>query len=458
MTPQELDNMRRSELLTLAKKIGVKGFSRLTKSELIQNVLEAVEKGGDVFKKELKKILRQTALAGEDRAAPEAEDKAGDKPVVKQTVPPTAARPKRGTGAQAKAKAGTGEAAETPEPAPQAKGTVTLHPRKEPTANEPADEPDAEAQARTSIAAMRYQDPPLYQRGLLVLPEQLRDIDSNLPDLPIGYGDGSIHLMPRDPKWLFCYWDVSEEKRASSGKYQYGKLYLRLHDVTHVVFNGTNSWSVHQFALNEEARWWYIPVPSEGRHFMAELGYRMPDGTWNSLGTSDAVVPPPGTQSPWVHDVFVSLPFDEPLPVVSGVQATWLEGTLPEGRIPDRHEAPQPPLWGSPVNPPSLAPFHFGVGANPTSPGVSSFVQIRNEKNELLTEFPLTVNAALRVFGATSPEVVLEIDGKPHDLASDGTFTVAFPFPDGSQAHRVVARGTDGTEKTVQISFHRTAH
>jgi len=452
MTPQELDNMRRSELLTLAKKIGVKGFSRLTKSELIQNVLEAVEKGGDVLKKEINKMLKQSTGSS-----------TVEKPVKKaETEAP--ARTKTGTGPQAKAKAKAAEtpepsSSETPEPVVTSKVKATTHPRKEPTTNEPADEPDAEAKARTSIAAMRYADPPLYQRGQLVSPEQLREIDSNLPDLPIGYGDGSIHLMPRDPKWLFCYWDVSEEKRAASGKYGYGRLYLRLHDVTHVIFNGTNSWSVHQFALNEEARWWYIPVPAEGRHFMAELGYRMPDGTWNSLGTSDAVIPPPGSQSPWVHDVFVSLPFDKPLPVVDGVPARWLENSLGEGAgIPDRHELPQPPLWGTPVNPPSLQPFHFGVGAAPTSPGVSSFVQIRDNNNDLLTEFPLVVNAALRVFGATSPEVYLEIDGKPHDLSSDGTFTVAFPFPDGSQAHRVTARGGDGTEKTIQISFHRTAH
>ncbi|PKN47074.1 MAG: hypothetical protein CVU59_04115 [Deltaproteobacteria bacterium HGW-Deltaproteobacteria-17] len=451
MTPQELDNMRRSELLTLAKKIGVKGFSRLTKSELIQNVLEAVEKGGDVLKKEINKFMKQSSGGSTVEKT------------VKKAETPAATRTKTATGAQARARevsaSDESPGAETPEPVVAPKVALNVHPRKEPTANEPADEPDAEAQARTSIAAMRYADPPLYQRGQLVLPEQLRDIDSNLPDLPIGYGDGSIHLMPRDPKWLFCYWDVSEEKRASSGKYGYGRLYLRLHDVTHVIFNGTNSWSVHQFALNEEARWWYIPVPAEGRHFMAELGYRMPDGTWNSLGTSDAVIPPPGSQSPWVHDVFVSLPFDQPLPVAEGAPARWLENSLGEGRgIPDRHELPQPPLWGTPVNPPSLQPFHFGVGAAPTSPGVSSFVQIRNDKNDLLSEFPLVVNAALRVFGATSPEVHLEIDGLPHELAADGTFTVAFPFPDGSQAHRVTARGVDGTEKTVQISFHRSAH
>jgi hypothetical protein len=74
MTPQDLDSMKRSDLLTLAKQIGVKGFSRLTKSELIQSVMETVEKGGDVLKKELQKFQKRleqssTLRAGETAKA-----------------------------------------------------------------------------------------------------------------------------------------------------------------------------------------------------------------------------------------------------------------------------------------------------------------------------------------------------------------------------------------------------
>ena len=449
MTLQELENMRRSELLSLAKKIGIKGFSRLTKPELLQNIMEVMEKGSETVRKEIQKWLkaasRKSGTAADKGSAPPVEtapeSRTGKKPATATEKAPSsgAVPPKAG-------KAGV-------EPKTVAKSASSLHPPK--PGNEPAAEPDADARTRTSIAAMRYADPPLYQRGQLVSPEQLRDIDADLPDLPIGYGDGTIHLMPRDPKWLFCYWDISEERRASAGKYDYGRLTLRLHDVTHVVFDGTNSWSVHQFALNEEARWWYIPVPSEGRHFMAELGYRMPDGTWNSLGLSDTVIPPPGSQSPWVHDVFITLPFEQPLPVMRGEAPIWLQDAT-GGHVPDRNVTPQAPLWGSPVNPPAVSPFTFGVDSIPTSPGVSSFVQLRDERNELMTEFPLIVNADLRVFGATSPEVSLEIDGKPHTLSADGTFTVAFPFPDGSQSHKVTARDSSGAEKSIQISFHRS--
>lgn len=439
MTPQDLENMKRSDLLTLAKQIGVKGFSRLTKSELIQSVMEMMEKGGDVLKKEIQKFQKRleptsSHLRNRDSA----------------TVKNVSSRPVT----DAETGVEISRNLETPEPKTSLQPkAIKSRVQKDVVANEPAETLDNEAAARREIESMRYVDPPLYQRGQLIMPEQLRDIDKDLPDLPIGYGDGVIHLMPRDPKWLFCYWDISEERRAAAGKYHFGRLYLRLHDVTHVVFDGSNSWSIHQFALNEEARWWYIPVPSEGRHFLAELGYRMPDGTWNSLGTSDTVVPPPGTPSPWVHDVFIYLPFDQPLPLLRGEKASWLEDSI-GGNIPDRNAVPQPPLWGSPVNPPSMQPLHFGIDA-PSSPAVSSFVQLRNENDELMAEFPLTVNAALRVFGATAPHVHLEIDGQPHELAADGTFSVAFPFPDGPQSHRVTARAENGSEKSVQISFHR---
>ncbi len=87
--------------------------------------------------------------------------------------------------------------------------------------------------------------------------------------------------------------------------------------------------------------------------------------------------------------------------------------------------------------------------------GAAQSIRRRNENNELMAEFPLPVNAALRVFGATAPHARLEIDGQPHELAADGTFSVAFPFPEGSQSHRVTARTEDGSEKSVQISFHR---
>jgi len=34
------------------------------------------------------------------------------------------------------------------------------------------------------------------------------DVDQDLADLPAGYGESCIVLMPRDPQWAYTYWDI----------------------------------------------------------------------------------------------------------------------------------------------------------------------------------------------------------------------------------------------------------
>jgi len=36
----------------------------------------------------------------------------------------------------------------------------------------------------------------------------LTDVDQDLADLPAGYGESCIVLMPRDPQWAYTYWDI----------------------------------------------------------------------------------------------------------------------------------------------------------------------------------------------------------------------------------------------------------
>ncbi|MEN9217759.1 MAG: Rho termination factor N-terminal domain-containing protein, partial [Gloeomargarita sp. DG_2_bins_126] len=46
----------------------------------------------------------------------------------------------------------------------------------------------------------------------------LRDVDQGLPDLPGGYGETRIVLMPRDPQWGYTYWDIPNEVREERRK------------------------------------------------------------------------------------------------------------------------------------------------------------------------------------------------------------------------------------------------
>ena len=39
----------------------------------------------------------------------------------------------------------------------------------------------------------------------------LASVDEGLADLPSGYGESRVVLMPRDPQWAYAYWDVSND-------------------------------------------------------------------------------------------------------------------------------------------------------------------------------------------------------------------------------------------------------
>ncbi len=452
MTLKDMENMKKSDLLKLAKNLNLSGFSRLTKGELIDSIKELVTKGGESLKNAALEFLDDLTTPGTKPGG-----KTDKTPAVKETPPkakaPTRARGKTGQTETAKEQV---SATKKPRSTPSLKVIdLTGMDLSDADALPPDSEVSAEALARTQIEAMRYGGDTLHRHGMTITPEDLREIDEGLPDLPMGYGDGLIHLMPRDPRWLLCYWDISEETRAQNGKYQGGTLYLKLHDITHITFSGDNAWSTHRFMLNETARFWYIPVPAEGRHFMAELGYAMPDGGWRSLGTSDGVVPPPGSQSPWVHDVFITLPFAEPLSMsVDGMPVNWLGGEVP-ARGGSAEFTPTLPHMGTPTDPESW----FGIEGTVTSPGgnrVSSFVSIRDERGHE-ERFPLTVDGDLRVFGATRPKASLTIDGKSTDVNADGTFSLTLPLPDSNVSHKVTAVGESGEKYSITISIERTS-
>jgi hypothetical protein len=95
-------------------------------------------------------------------------------------------------------------------------------------------------------------------------------------------------LLSRDPEWLFCYWDIDPALRTAA-RPAGSRLTLRLHDVTDIDFDGTNGWSQHLYPLTEEARWWHVPVPHRGRHYLAEVGYAAPDGAFAALARSRGV-------------------------------------------------------------------------------------------------------------------------------------------------------------------------
>lgn len=138
-------------------------------------------------------------------------------------------------------------------------------------------------------------------------------VDEGLPDLPKGYGESRIVMMPRDPQWAYVYWDLPNDQREKARCQGGQMLTLRLYDVTNWHQPGLPPVSIQEEVCDELAREWYLSLPVSDRDYCAEIGYRTPTGQWLALAQSSRVHIPPIYPSEWVEDHFVEVSWDEQL-------------------------------------------------------------------------------------------------------------------------------------------------
>jgi uncharacterized protein len=318
----------------------------------------------------------------------------------------------------------------------------------------------------------------------------LADVDEGLADLPAGYGESRIVLMPRDPQWAYTYWDVSNEHKEELRRQGGQQLALRIYDVTDISLEYQSPHSIQEYPCDELAREWYLPVPVSDRDYAIDIGYRCADGRWLILARSAPVHVPPVYPSDWIEDVFITVNFEEDLrgqtiyelvPPAKKV-ATTTNGAASGNPIYDQifgmaesAEAMRVAgsIFGSMQHlPGSAAPeqaissyiFPSGVGmwAVPTTSGLtmsgvgmsgagfSGDVPMRPRK------FWLIADAELIVYGATEPDATVTIGGRPIKLNPDGTFRFQMSFQDGLIDYPIMAVAADGEQtRSIHMKFTR---
>jgi hypothetical protein len=316
----------------------------------------------------------------------------------------------------------------------------------------------------------------------------LADVDEGLADLPGGYGESRVVLLPRDPQWAYAYWDIpndhKEELRREGGQ----QLALRIYDVTDIDLDYQSPHSIQEYPADELAREWYLPIPVSDRDYVIDIGYRTGDGRWLVLARSARVHIPPVYPSDWIEDVFITVDFEEDLR-----GKTLYELVPPAKKIATGATASNPiydqifglaesaeaqrvagSIFGSMQHVPgSVRPeqaissyiFPSGVGmwAVPTASGINmsgvgmsgvgfsaSAVPVRPRK------FWLVADAELIVYGATEPDATVTISGRPIKLNSDGTFRFQMSFQDGLIDYPILAVAADGEQtRSIHMKFER---
>jgi uncharacterized protein len=315
--------------------------------------------------------------------------------------------------------------------------------------------------------------------------EELATADDNLGEIPGGYAESKIVLLPRDPQWAYAYWDITNEHKQELRSQGGQMLALRLYDVTDINMNSQSPHSIQEFPLDEMAREWYLSIPVSDREYLLDIGYRCADGRWLVLARSAEIRIPPVYPSEWVEDHFLTIDWKEDLkgktfitlvppskkPATAGAGAPGGDTANPiYDQIFGMAESVEAmriagSLYGSMQHSPveSLSSFVFpsGIGAwaLPTASGVNmsgvGMSGIGMEQPQP-RQFWLVADAELIVYGATEPDAAVFIGSRQIPLNPDGTFRFHMSFQDGLIDYPIVAVAKDGEQqRSVHMKFER---
>jgi hypothetical protein len=265
-------------------------------------------------------------------------------------------------------------------------------------------------------------------------PESVRRLPRTMPqDLPAGYGKDKIVLQTRDPWWIHAYWEVTAEtfdrlREQFGNAFFNAKRILRVYDVSHIIFDGTNAHRFFDIEISSYANNWYIDTGGPGRYWCVDLGLLLSDNRFITIVRSNTVFTPLEGPS-WVTDEEWMVPEDMFARLYG--MGFGLGRSSPVGKA-----------WQERIK----RELFSGVLASPGITSVASPVKkIPRER-----KFWLVVNTELIVYGATEPDAKVAVQGRPIKLRPDGTFSLRFALPNGKQVIPVKATSSDEIEtKTI---------
>jgi uncharacterized protein len=109
-------------------------------------------------------------------------------------------------------------------------------------------------------------------------------------ELPATYGVDRVVLLPRDPYWLFAYWEITPA--LSENNYQkYGSAWHEGRGILRVFDNDGGGFQDTEVDLSETGSW-HFNVGSAGHAYHVELGKLLPGGRFIAILTSNTVRTP----------------------------------------------------------------------------------------------------------------------------------------------------------------------
>jgi len=263
--------------------------------------------------------------------------------------------------------------------------------------------------------------------------------------LPENYGNTEAALLPRDPNWMFVYWEITDNSRGllrgehGPDVFEKGKPVIRVHDMAGAADPGQPP-RYFDVPITLDARNWYINVQEPGGSHYCEIGLILPDGRFAAIVKTNAVTLPAGRVSEITDEKWLSVSGDfDKLLQLSGVEYIGKGSGEVAKSLAQRWEMLR------------------AVFSRASSWGVSSMSsQALHQPKPAEKKFWLMADCELILYGATEPDARVTVSNRKINLNPDGTFSMRFALPDGGMDLPVKAVSKDETDsREIDIKITR---
>lgn len=273
-----------------------------------------------------------------------------------------------------------------------------------------------------------------------VIADKNRQPDSESAALPQEYGVTMAALMPRDPNWMFVYWEITPNSKARLARehgadiFEKGRQVLRVYDLAHADGPARH----FDVPVMLDAKNWYVHVQEGGGSYCCELGLALADGSFVAIVKTNPVTLPPGRVSDVMDEKWMAVSEDfDKLLQLSGVEYIGKGSGEVAKSLAQRWE---------------MLRAVFSRGA---SWGVSSMSSQALQRPEQ-KKFWLVADCELILYGATEPDAFVTVSGRKVKLNPDGTFSMRFALPDGMVALPIEAMSGDEKDmRRIDITVTR---
>ena len=116
----------------------------------------------------------------------------------------------------------------------------------------------------------------------------------NIPELKKTYLKDKIVALAVNPEFLYFYWDFSNQTKKLMEEVisKNLKTYLRVYDVTYIIFNRNNAHTSWDYEIGKGLKDYYVHVPFANASYIAEIGYINENGLFIPLLRSNSAHTP----------------------------------------------------------------------------------------------------------------------------------------------------------------------